>query len=447
MMAVEEKPVLTLVKKAPPTEQEMLAVEIFRRIRTGQVPAGTEIDQITNNRMRQIAHALADTARTMGGNEDDFWKMYDAQTFDCPRLDDFRSLLVISPETKPEKIRRYPLNPLSHLKNRTKPTWGVEGIVHDRGTSLFAGPGGSGKSALVLDMYLSRVCGLPFLGRNVKPAFLIWVAAESLDQLYPRAQAFLQCNKISVDDPLNFLYLEKRVPLNDPDETRLFLEEAQEQLSELNVSSDTHSVVVVFDTYSKCTPGTDENNTKEVKFIVEMIDFVEQGLKAHVSIICHTNDDNKVKGNKALRDGVDTVWLVSKNSDRICLVNDKMRGTLEQPPIYASMRSILLLDDDPDDTAPVIFDVDEKVGAKKLPPQSEIQMLTILQNNGTMKVTAWQEESEKLHKIKRRSFYTHKGMLVTQKLVTALPENAPRGAQIDCTITKQGIELLQSSAD
>jgi len=94
-----------------------------------------------------------------------------------------------TPQPNTPKAIPYQLHPLSYYKNRPPKEWAVDGIIFDRGTSLFAGPGGSGKSAFVLDMCLSRVCSQPFLGRNVKPAFLIWVAAEGLDELFPRAQA------------------------------------------------------------------------------------------------------------------------------------------------------------------------------------------------------------------------------------------------------------------
>jgi AAA domain len=115
---------------------------------------------------------------------------------------------------------------------------------------------------------------VPFLGRNVKPAFLTWVAAESLDELFPRAQAWLLCHNRSTDEALPMLVLEERMPLNDLAETETFILSMNAQLAEMQVTPQTHSLLIVFDTYSKCTPGSDENNTKDVKGIVEQIDRV-----------------------------------------------------------------------------------------------------------------------------------------------------------------------------
>jgi hypothetical protein len=244
------------------------------------------------------------------------------------------------------------------------------------------------------------------------------------------------------------LILDKRMPLNDPEETSLFIASAKEQLQEINVSPETHSIAIVFDTYSKCTPGADENNTKEVKIIVELIDLVANEIKAHVTIICHTNADGIIKGNKALRDGVDTVWMVSKNNDTICLAPDKMRGAPEsEQPIYACMRSIVLDENDPTETAPVIFALDENVGSVQFTPNAQKKMLSVLAEAGSMSVNNWQKACEKQHAIKKSTFFAHKKRLVIEKLITPPPAGAGKGAQFDHELTELGRQLLESSAN
>jgi hypothetical protein len=340
------------------------------------------------------------------------------------------------------KQRPYQLHPLSHYKNRLPKQWAVDGIILDRGTSLFAGPGGSGKSAFVLDMSLSRVCNLPFLDRPVKPAFLIWVAAEGLDELFPRAQAWLLSHNRSADEPLPMLILEERMPLNDPAETQKFIHSTNLQLAETNVTPHTHSLLIVFDTYSKCTPGSDENNTKDVKSIVEQIDRVCLEMNAHVLIICHTNADGIIKGNKALRDGVDTVWMIEKENETIRLTNDKMRGAPEAPPLYACIHSIILDQNNPTHTAPVIFPLDEKEGSLQFIPHIHLQMLSILQENGKMSASTWQNQCETIHHIKRTTFFLHLRKLKVDKLISEPPQGTPKGKQIDYFITEKGIDLL-----
>jgi len=238
------------------------------------------------------------------------------------------------------------------------------------------------------------------------------------------------------------LVLEERMPLNDPTETATFIHSTNLQLAEAHVTPHTHSLLIVFDTYSKCTPGSDENNTKDVKSIVEQIDRVCMEMNEHVLIICHTNADGMVKGNKALRDGVDTVWMVDKAHETIRLTNDKMRGAPESPPLYACIRSIILDENNPNHTAPVIFALDEKEGSIQFMPHIRLQMLSILQENGTMSTSNWQKQCETIHQIKRTSFFLHLKKLKAEKLISEPPEGTPKGKQIAYSITERGVELL-----
>jgi AAA domain len=349
-----------------------------------------------------------------------------------------------APDTS--QARPYQLHPLNYYKDRPPKEWAVDEIVFDRGSSLFAGPGGSGKSAFVLDMCLSRVCNVPFLGRNVKPAFLIWVAAESLDELFPRAQAWLLCHNRSADEALPMLVLEERMPLNDPAETETFILSMNAQLAERQVTPQTHSLLIVFDTYSKCTPGSDENNTKDVKGIVEQIDRVYTLMNAHVLVICHTNADGMVKGNKALRDGVDTVWMVEKDHETIRLTNDKMRGAPEPAPLYACMRSIILDEHNPTYTAPVVLAANEKEGSLQFTSQTPIQMISVLQEHGSITSNKWQKQCEEVYHIKHTSFFMHLRNLRADKFVSEPPEGMTKVKLFEYSITEKGIELLENSS-
>lgn len=436
--------------KALPGEHDLAFADLAHKVLTKELRSREEVTKAATDRKikseyKKILEALH-IVRNDEDNADDFWKAYEALTPEHTRLLELRKLIE-EPAQEPAQPAALPykLHPLSHFKNRPRKEWAVHEIVFDRGTSLFCGPGGSGKSAFVLDMYLSRVCNRTFLGRVVKPAFLIWVAAESLDELYPRAQGWLACNNISEDEPLNMLVLDQRMPLNDVTETEKFVISVKDQLAAINVTPETHSLVIVFDTYSKCTPGADENNTKEVKIIVELIDHIATETSAHVSIICHTNAEGNIKGNKALRDGVDTVWMVSKNNETICLAADKQRGAPElDHSIYACMRSIILDENDPTETAPVVFAVDESVGSQQFTPNVQKQMLTILRP-GPLGANQWQKACEDEQGIKKSTFFAHQKALIREGLVSAPPAIKAKGAKIEYAITEKGIELLESS--
>jgi hypothetical protein len=227
--------------------------------------------------------------------------------------------------------------------------------------------------------------------------------------------------------------------------TEKFILSTNAQLAEAHVTPNTHSLLIVFDTYSKCTPGSDENNTKDVKGIVEQIDRVCVEMNAHVLIICHTNSDGMVKGNKALRDGVDTVWMVDKENETIRLTNDKMRGAPEPQPLYACMRPIILDEHNLHHTAPVIFAMDEKDGSLQFTPNTHIKMLSVLQENGKMSTSNWQKQCETVHRIKRTSFFQHLKKLRADQLVSEPSEGINNRKAVDYSITEKGLEFLEDS--
>jgi AAA domain len=157
---------------------------------------------------------------------------------------------------------RYQLHRLDYFKNLPKREWSIEGVLREKGSSVFFGDGGCGKSAVVLSMMLHKAYGLDWIGgRKVKQGLVVWVAAEGEDEIYPRAYAWMLQHGLH-EEP-NILYIDEVVPLNNPAEVALFLERLQQQLTEMEITEPISSIVI--DTYAECSPGADENDTKEAK--------------------------------------------------------------------------------------------------------------------------------------------------------------------------------------
>lgn len=346
-------------------------------------------------------------------------------------------------EQKP-KERRYPLQSLSYFKSKPKRSWGVDQIVYDRGSSIFVGNAGSGKSTFVLDMFLSRACDVHFINKATKPAFLVWIAGESSDELYPRVAAFLACHDIPEDQLKNFLALDNCMPFNNVAEVQAFMEEVREQLEEIGVTPDTHSLVFVFDTYAKCTPGADENSTQETKVITASIDEIGRAFNAHVSIIHHNNAQGKIRGNTAFGASVDTVWVVSKEGDSMKLHCDKMRGTRTPDDFTVEMRSIILDPNDisvPDSSAPVIFPSNTKT--EKFIPKAHLQMLEVLNERSQLTSGDWQKLCEEKHNISRPTFHRHVKQLIANDLINApAEEDKEPGKKVYYSLSPKGVLLF-----
>lgn len=357
--------------------------------------------------------------------------------------------LQAEPQPGQEQERRYQLHPLSYFKSRPKREWGIHQMIYDRGTSLFIGDGGSGKSTLVLNMYLARACEQTFVDKEIKPAFVIWVAAESVDEIYPRVSAWLKTHKLSEEELTNMLFLDERVPFNNMPEVEAFIESVREQLDENNIDLEERSLAFVFDTYARCTPGSDENNTQETKLIADSILHVADAFKAHVSVIHHMNAQGRIRGNTALRDAVDTVWNVTKEAERMRLHCDKMRGFLEPSDFYVKMRSIVLDDNNLDDSAPIIVSSDTHE-EEAFTPKAQTQMLEILQAYGHLSCNQWAKHCQETHEIAERTFHSHLKSIVNDELVEMTQGGKPirkgekktPGKPVSYTLTEKGANSL-----
>lgn len=347
-------------------------------------------------------------------------------------------------QVKSPKIRRYPLQTLSYLKNKPKPTWAVDQMMFERGASLFVGDGGSGKSTLVLNMLISRACNVPFIGKETKPAFVVWVAAESVNELYPRIAACLACHDLSEEQLTNMLFLDGRVPFNNTAEIEAFIQDTKEQLAEIGVTPERHSINFAFDTYARCTPGSDENNTQETKLIADMILTIGESFDGHVIVIHHTNAQGKIRGNTTLRDAVDTVWYVIKDNNTIKLICDKMRGTSTPEPFSVEVRSIVIDEQNigaPGSTAPVVFPSNAQ--SEKFTPKAHLQMLHILNERNQLTSGDWLKLCKERHEMSDPTFYRHLKKLATDDLINVPTEDEKeRGKKVYYSLSPKGVMLL-----
>src|SRR6266516_590130 len=77
---------------------------------------------------------------------------------------DINIALSMSDKAESEDEAPYQLHRLDHFKNLPKRKWGVDGIIRDKGSSVFFGDGGSGKSGVVLSMMMCKAYGIDWIG-------------------------------------------------------------------------------------------------------------------------------------------------------------------------------------------------------------------------------------------------------------------------------------------
>jgi hypothetical protein len=136
-----------LAPKRVLNSNELAFIEISRKIRCGLVGGIEEIEQSVNGTLGPIAQELYRICPD--GNEQDFWKSYDAMAKERKILQEWRNLIEVAPEpVAGKKECKYELHSLSYLKNRPKKQWGVDKLVYDRGSAIWAGDAGSGEATM-----------------------------------------------------------------------------------------------------------------------------------------------------------------------------------------------------------------------------------------------------------------------------------------------------------
>lgn len=417
--------------KALPKVQEQAFIDTARRIFQKELKQASEIPDLPP-RFKEKAEALLDATT----RRDNFLDAYDALSIDDTALKDWRKMIATTAPPEQEPLTRpYEMHPVSYFKNLPKRQWGIDKLMYDRGTSAFVGDGGSGKSALMLDAMLCRAYGVDFLGRPVKQGFIVWVAAESIDEIYPRVYAWQLHNKIDLEQEPQIMFIDEHMPFNNSAEVESFIESIKAQAEEMHITVDGF----VFDTYARCTPGADENNTQETKIILAAISTISQEFHTHVSVIHHTNTRGSIRGSTVFKNDLDTVWIVSKDSGTIKMTCEKMRGAETPAPFSLKMISQILSDENADDTAPVVV-LAEGV-SESFTPHAQLQILEILQVHVQLSCNAWAKHCKEAYKIAESTFYGHIKRLKEEGMID-LPGEKVKGKTLYYSITQKGLDSL-----
>ena len=186
---------------------------------------------------------------------------------------------------------------------------------------------------------------------------VIYVAAEGLQGYRGRKLAWQRFRKQNGGS----LYLWREpVHLFDPAAVTIFLETIKPK----------QPALIVFDTLSRCSLGADENNQKDMGFILESLDRVRRETGASVVIVHHTNATGaRERGSTVVRGGMDVMIEVSKDDDLVIVSCSKMKDASEFDPIYLK---------------PVLVDIGEEMAVPILIPaerrvQTQADKLTSLQ--------------------------------------------------------------------
>lgn len=194
--------------------------------------------------------------------------------------------------------------------------WRIKGVLPAYGLAVMFGPSGSGKSFLVLDMLQSLALGHDWFGHKVKHCSLTYVALEGETGVANRIKAYLSRHGST---PVDIRYVTQPFNLLDSDDINA--------LATAILAAGTGDVVVL-DTLSRATPGSDENDSKDMGKIVSAAKVLQDLVGGLVLLIHHTGkvQSNGMRGHSSLHAALDCAievkrkgdqreWIVAKSKD------------------------------------------------------------------------------------------------------------------------------------
>jgi hypothetical protein len=183
----------------------------------------------------------------------------------------------------------------------------VKGVLTRGEMSMTAGASGSGKTFLILELAMCVARGVPFFGNRVRKAGVVYQAGEGARALRrKRLKAYRQHHKCA-HESVPFVLMESPIDLyGSEDQTEAFIEECRYWSRHLD-----HPVeLIVIDTFSKATPGINENDSGDIGRVLERCDRIRAATGAHVMLVHHMNAEGaKPRGHTSMLANIETVII------------------------------------------------------------------------------------------------------------------------------------------
>ncbi|RTL63882.1 MAG: AAA family ATPase [Pseudonocardiaceae bacterium] len=242
----------------------------------------------------------------------------------------------------------------------------IKGILPLHGVALLAGQYSSGKTFVAMDIALSLICGVPFLGQRIKPGAVLWFAAEGAGIVEQRLVAARKAKfQQDVDAPFFPFLWEDAVPSGD---TAVILSDLRVKIRAAKGECDEYHPnlplrVVFIDTLAAFFALADENDNAQVATFMARLGEIAREMKVLIVPICHMgkNADGGIRGASAFGAGADGALAVLANINPSTGEVDgartislaKTRGGIPGPlTSFVIKQAVIGVDEDGDAIAP-----------------------------------------------------------------------------------------------
>lgn len=199
--------------------------------------------------------------------------------------------------------KEFQLFGMSDLLNLPIPQWDFRDLLFKGQIAFLFGPPQSLKSFIALELGSRLAHGMEWQGRPLKSCNVVYVAGEGFALFGARRRAWFKFHEMALENDGLFV-LNQAVNLLDDHEVEQFIAIAS-QIDDLGLT--------IFDTWSTCVAGQDENSSLMAKAI-ENVKRISRALNCSVIVVHHPGKDatKGLRGHSSLMGNADAVWDVER---------------------------------------------------------------------------------------------------------------------------------------
>ncbi|MFP2516143.1 helicase RepA family protein [Buttiauxella agrestis] len=268
---------------------------------------------------------------------------------------------------KPQKARKTSL-PLSRGSEGydIQQDYVIKHILPAQSLCSIYGPSGSYKSFLAVSWACHIAAGVPWAGRKVSQAAVLYIVGEGGVGVPRRVKAW----ELAFKQNASNLFLVNRpvFPVRKPDVNEVLLAARQvEAECGLPVG------LVVIDTLARCFGGNDENDARDMGAFIEGCDTIKQKTGATVLVVHHSGKDEAkgARGSSSFRAALDAEFNVKREGEGSALILSctKMKDAEELERKAYDLRTAELFTDSDGETVHSLVVRDEAREAREVDPE------------------------------------------------------------------------------
>jgi hypothetical protein len=249
----------------------------------------------------------------------------------------------------------------------------VKGVIGEHSLAAIAGPSGSGKSFVAIDLGFHLASGMPWFGRKVRRCGVLYVGAEGQEGLRKRIMA-VKANRGLTGADLPFALYPHALDLVADSKGA---EAVIERVAFLRQMTGIDAWLVIIDTLARCFGAGDENAAVDMNKFVRTCQRIQSKARSAVLVVHHTGKDEGkgMRGSSAFRGAVDTALIVSGTEGIRTMTLDKQKdGEIGATFAFKLLPVALGSDDDGEPVTSCVIEpttaAPSRAKKKPLPPEA-----------------------------------------------------------------------------